>query len=147
MCYELERCRTTGQDNRSVEHNGLIIGENLWMLSAPCCLSPWKGYVSVQDLLFTASSSGNWNVCLLCCYAITVESCGNRKLGSEELLYIILSCLFVLCMSLFYLHMKYKSKHFIVTKHKEWYQKKSVCWIGKTLGCSKAYLMAQTTLL
>lgn len=61
-CFKPERNTTQGQDYRSVQHNGFIMGGNVWTPSnAPVSLSI-EGNVKVQDTLFTAGSSGNWNV-------------------------------------------------------------------------------------
>lgn len=61
-CFKPKRNNTQGQDYGSAQHNGLIMGGNVWTRSnAPVSVSV-EGNVKVQDTLFTAGSSGNWNV-------------------------------------------------------------------------------------
>ncbi len=60
--FKPERNTTWGQDYRSAQHNGPIMGENVWSpRCAPVSLSV-EGHVRVKDAVFAAGSSGNWNV-------------------------------------------------------------------------------------
>lgn len=61
-CFKPERNTTQGQDYRSAQHNGLIMGENVWTPSCALVSPSVEGNVRVQDTVFTAGSSGNWNV-------------------------------------------------------------------------------------